>query len=109
MAMTLMSVESDHLLPKSPLSGVRWLWSGVLFRPLIELSTAIRPWSLALVARAAGADAVSWSEFSPDGADDRVTRRFARCCSAAIAVPHLQGQPYLDKPPLMYWLVMASY
>jgi 4-amino-4-deoxy-L-arabinose transferase-like glycosyltransferase len=24
-------------------------------------------------------------------------------------VPHLQGQPYLDKPPLLYWLVMASY
>src|SRR6476469_9277391 len=24
-------------------------------------------------------------------------------------VPHLQGQPYLDKPPLLYWLVMLSY
>jgi 4-amino-4-deoxy-L-arabinose transferase-like glycosyltransferase len=24
-------------------------------------------------------------------------------------VPHLQGQPYLDKPPLVYWLVMLSY
>ena len=24
-------------------------------------------------------------------------------------VPHLQGEPYLDKPPLMYWLVMLSY
>lgn len=24
-------------------------------------------------------------------------------------VPHLQGQPYLDKPPLLYWSVMASY
>src|SRR5262249_43366158 len=24
-------------------------------------------------------------------------------------VPYLQGQPYLDKPPLLYWLVMASY
>ena len=24
-------------------------------------------------------------------------------------VPYLQGEPYLDKPPLMYWLVMASY
>jgi 4-amino-4-deoxy-L-arabinose transferase-like glycosyltransferase len=24
-------------------------------------------------------------------------------------VPHLQGQPYLDKPPLFYWLVMLSY
>ncbi|WP_020472522.1 ArnT family glycosyltransferase [Zavarzinella formosa] len=24
-------------------------------------------------------------------------------------VPTLQGQPYLDKPPLLYWLVMASY
>jgi 4-amino-4-deoxy-L-arabinose transferase-like glycosyltransferase len=24
-------------------------------------------------------------------------------------VPHLNGQPYLDKPPLLYWAVMASY
>jgi 4-amino-4-deoxy-L-arabinose transferase-like glycosyltransferase len=24
-------------------------------------------------------------------------------------VPRLQGEPYLDKPPLMYWLVMLSY
>jgi 4-amino-4-deoxy-L-arabinose transferase-like glycosyltransferase len=24
-------------------------------------------------------------------------------------VPYLQGEPYLDKPPLMYWLVMMSY
>jgi 4-amino-4-deoxy-L-arabinose transferase-like glycosyltransferase len=24
-------------------------------------------------------------------------------------VPHLQGEPYLDKPPLFYWLVVASY
>src|SRR5262249_11089248 len=24
-------------------------------------------------------------------------------------VPKLNGEPYLDKPPLLYWLVMASY
>ena len=24
-------------------------------------------------------------------------------------VPHLQGEPYLDKPPLLYWLVVFSY
>jgi 4-amino-4-deoxy-L-arabinose transferase-like glycosyltransferase len=24
-------------------------------------------------------------------------------------VPRLQGEPYLDKPPLLYWLVMLSY
>ncbi|MEZ6140177.1 MAG: glycosyltransferase family 39 protein [Zavarzinella sp.] len=24
-------------------------------------------------------------------------------------VPHLQGEPYLDKPPLFYWLVAISY
>src|SRR5947209_15783135 len=24
-------------------------------------------------------------------------------------VPTLHGQPYLDKPPLLYWLVMVSY
>src|SRR4051794_30040663 len=24
-------------------------------------------------------------------------------------VPRLQGEPYLDKPPLLYWLVILSY
>jgi 4-amino-4-deoxy-L-arabinose transferase-like glycosyltransferase len=24
-------------------------------------------------------------------------------------VPHLQGEPYLDKPPLFYWLVLGCY
>ena len=24
-------------------------------------------------------------------------------------VPYLQGEPYLDKPPLFYWLVIGSY
>jgi 4-amino-4-deoxy-L-arabinose transferase-like glycosyltransferase len=24
-------------------------------------------------------------------------------------VPYLQGEPYLDKPPLLYWMVMLSY
>jgi dolichol-phosphate mannosyltransferase len=26
-----------------------------------------------------------------------------------LLVPVLHGQPYLDKPPLLYWLVMATY
>lgn len=26
-----------------------------------------------------------------------------------FVVPYLQGEPYLDKPPLFYWLVAASY
>ena len=26
-----------------------------------------------------------------------------------FVTPVLYGQPYLDKPPLLYWLVMASY
>jgi dolichol-phosphate mannosyltransferase len=26
-----------------------------------------------------------------------------------LLVPVLHGEPYLDKPPLLYWLVMASY
>src|SRR5579871_2266956 len=27
----------------------------------------------------------------------------------SVVVPLLHGQPYYDKPPLFYWLVMASY
>src|SRR5215212_2205084 len=29
--------------------------------------------------------------------------------SGSWVVPTLQGEPYLDKPPLMYWLVALSY
>ncbi len=29
--------------------------------------------------------------------------------TGSFAVPVLHGQPYYDKPPLLYWLVMASY
>ncbi len=29
--------------------------------------------------------------------------------SERFVIPVLHGQPYLDKPPLLYWLVMASY
>jgi 4-amino-4-deoxy-L-arabinose transferase-like glycosyltransferase len=29
--------------------------------------------------------------------------------AGAVLVPVLDGQPYLDKPPLLYWLVQASY
>jgi len=39
--------------------------------------------------------------------------RYARSARDAGAgewvVPLLQGEPYLDKPPLFYWLVMLSY
>jgi dolichol-phosphate mannosyltransferase len=29
--------------------------------------------------------------------------------SGSLAVPVLHGEPYYDKPPLLYWLVMTSY
>jgi 4-amino-4-deoxy-L-arabinose transferase-like glycosyltransferase len=29
--------------------------------------------------------------------------------AGSLAVPILHGEPYYDKPPLLYWLVMASY
>lgn len=40
--------------------------------------------------------------------------RYAQLAREMVAsgdwiVPHLQGQPYLDKPPLMYWLIALSY
>jgi dolichol-phosphate mannosyltransferase len=30
-------------------------------------------------------------------------------CAGNFVVPVLHGEPYLDKPPLLYWLVMGSY
>ncbi len=51
---------------------------------------------------------VSFYLFEPDeGRYAQIPREMLT--SGAWIVPTLQGEPYLDKPPLFYWLVMLSY
>jgi 4-amino-4-deoxy-L-arabinose transferase-like glycosyltransferase len=88
-----------------------FLWSQVLFPGQARRDSDFRWSSLALLIVVSGAllyPCLSFLLFEPDEG------RYAEIPREMLArgewlVPCLQGEPYLDKPPLMYWLVMASY
>jgi len=101
-------------IPKSPRSLISYpsfLWSQVLFPGNVEPQAALRWRSLLILMLVSGAllyPCLSFYLFEPDEG------RYAEIPREMLArgewiVPYLQGEPYLDKPPLMYWLVMASY
>jgi 4-amino-4-deoxy-L-arabinose transferase-like glycosyltransferase len=97
--------------PRSLLSYPSFLWSQVLFPGCEEPQSNIRWRSLLLLLLVSGAllyPCLSFYLFEPDEG------RYAEIPREMLArgewiVPYLQGEPYLDKPPLLYWLVMASY
>ncbi len=101
-----MTGRPRHLLEWMPL-----LWSRVLFPGSQTARTAIRlPSLLVLIVLPALLlyPTLHFYLLEPDEG------RYAQIPKEMLArgdwvVPHLQGQPYLDKPPLMYWLVMLSY
>jgi 4-amino-4-deoxy-L-arabinose transferase-like glycosyltransferase len=97
--------------PRSLLAWLPFLWSRVLF-PGTEPPVAGRSWlSLALLLLLPAAllyPCLSFHLFEPDES------RYAEIPREMLAradwvAPTLQGEPYLDKPPLLYWLVMLSY
>jgi 4-amino-4-deoxy-L-arabinose transferase-like glycosyltransferase len=101
-------------IPKSPrslLSYPSFLWSQVLFPGCAKPQAGFRWRSLLILLLVSGAllyPCLSFYLFEPDEG------RYAEIPREMLArgewlVPYLQGEPYLDKPPLMYWLVMASY
>src|SRR5713226_1329184 len=101
-------------IPKSPRSLVSYpsfLWSQVLFPGNAKPQAEFRLRSLVILLLISGAllyPCLSFYLFEPDEG------RYAEIPREMLArgewlVPYLQGEPYLDKPPLMYWLVMASY
>lgn len=88
-----------------------FLWSKVLFpgsRPSAE------PWrwgALALLLVVPGAllyPGLAFHLFEPDeGRYAEIPREMLE--RGEWVVPYLQGEPYLDKPPLLYWLVGLNY
>src|SRR5713226_5051241 len=101
-------------IPKSPRSLVSYpsfLWSQVLFPGNAKPQAEFRLRSLVILLLISGAllyPCLSFYLFEPDEG------RYAEIPREMLArgewiVPYLQGDPYLDKPPLMYWLVMVSY
>lgn len=98
-------------LPRSILACAPVLWRGVLFPGTGPGGTRLRLGALLLVVVLPGLllyPCLSFRLLEPDeGRYAQIPREML--VRGDWVVPHLQGQPYLDKPPLMYWLVMLSY
>ncbi len=89
-----------------------FLWSRVVFAG--ETSATVEPWrgrSLALLIILPALllyPCLSFHLLEPDESRyAEIPREMLQ--RGELLVPYLEGQPYLDKPPLLYWLVMASY
>jgi 4-amino-4-deoxy-L-arabinose transferase-like glycosyltransferase len=98
-------------LPHSLLACLPLLWRRVLFPGAMTAPTRARVSALLLLLLLPAAllyPCLTFRLFEPDESRYAEIPRemFQR---SEWVVPYLQGQPYLDKPPLLYWLVMASY
>lgn len=97
--------------PSSPLACLPYLWSRVLFPGAHQEATAWRWPALLLFLILPGLllyPCVSFYLFEPDeGRYAEIPREMLE--RGEWIVPYLQAEPYLDKPPLLYWLVMLSY
>ena len=97
--------------PRHFLDWLPFLWARVLFPAPQAAPTAVRlPSLLILIVLPALLlyPTMSFRLLEPDEG------RYAQIPREMLArgdwvVPHLQGEPYLDKPPLFYWLVMGAY
>src|SRR5258708_2331811 len=98
-------------LPRSLLESLPFLWQRTLFPGVRPPAAPVSLRSILLLIVLPGAllyPGLSFPLFEPDEG------RYAEIPREMLArgewvVPYLQGQPYLDKPPLFYWLVMGSY
>jgi hypothetical protein len=98
-------------LPPSLTAWLRPLWSHVLFPGQAPIEAGIRLRSLLVLLVLPGVllyACMSFRLFEPDEG------RYAEIAREMLGrgdwvVPVLQGEPYLDKPPLMYWLTMVGF
>jgi hypothetical protein len=87
-------VWSQMLFPGPPPCTRSWRWSALLFFLLLP-ACLLYP-------------CLSFYLFEPDeGRYAEIPREMLE--RGEWIVPYLHGQAYLDKPPLLYWLVMGSY
>ena len=104
-------VAPTESLPSSPLSWLPLLWRRGLFPGQADSRTAISGRSLLLLLILPSVllyPCLTFPLFEPDeGRYAEIPREMLQ--RGEWVVPYLQGEPYLDKPPLFYWLVMLSY
>jgi 4-amino-4-deoxy-L-arabinose transferase-like glycosyltransferase len=97
--------------PRSLFDWVRQLWGTFLFPGRQTLPTAVRRTSLAILIALPAMLLYPTLDFhllEPDeGRYAQIPREMIT--TGDWVVPHLQGKPYLDKPPLLYWLIALSY
>jgi hypothetical protein len=98
-------------LPARVVDWLPFLWTRVLFAGTAERTGPWRwqPFVILLCVPAALLyPCLSFALFEPDeGRYAQIPREML--VSGDWIVPTLQGEPYLDKPPLFYWLVMLTY
>ena len=97
--------------PRSFLGWLPHLWTGVLFPGAADADSRVRRWSLLVVLLLPAAILYPTRGFHLLEPDEG---RYAQIPKEMLlhgewVLPTLQGEPYLDKPPLMYWLVALSY
>src|SRR5689334_22049318 len=108
----IMEDRAAASLPRSLADWIPFLWSRVLFpggscRPSEPCRLASLLWLLLLPGLLLY-PCLSFHLFEPDES------RYAEIGREMLqrgewVVPYLQSEPYLDKPPLLYWLIEASY
>lgn len=96
---------------QSILAWIPYLWQSVLFRGTEDSQSQMRPQSLVILLLLPAMllyPTLGFHLLEPDEG------RYAQIPKEMLTrsewvVPTLQSEPYLDKPPLMYWLVKLSY
>jgi 4-amino-4-deoxy-L-arabinose transferase-like glycosyltransferase len=105
------TVNEVRPAPRAVLSYLPFLWSQVLFSGPSPKADRIRWGRFLLLLLLPGIivyPCLSFYLFEPDeGRYAEIPREML--VRGEWTVPYLQGEPYLDKPPLLYWLVMMSY
>ncbi|HJZ57076.1 MAG TPA: glycosyltransferase family 39 protein [Gemmataceae bacterium] len=106
-----MSPPEAPALPRSLLGWLPYLFTHVLFPGAPDPDSRIRAGSLLILLLLPAAllyPTLGFHLLEPDeGRYAQIPKEMLR--SGEWVVPTLQGEPYLDKPPLMYWLVALSY
>ncbi len=97
--------------PRSAIGWLPHLWQTVLFPPADALPTRVYLGRFLLVALLPAVLLYPCRGFMLLEPDEG---RYAQIAKELLdrdawVVPTLQGEPYLDKPPLFYWLVKLSY